>query len=158
MLRTWADVEAKMLAKNLFGENMGALTGKGGGGWVGTAINWIGTNIFHDGGTVGRDTVPQQPMPVSMFNNAPRLHDGLASDEYPAILQRGETVIPRGEGKSDSPNVQVNVINNTNQEAQAEQQQPKWDGEKWILNVVLDAANRNKNNFGKGLKGALSKA
>ena len=28
---------------------------------------------------------------------APRLHAGLASDEVPAILQKGETVIPKGQ-------------------------------------------------------------
>jgi hypothetical protein len=153
MLRTWTDMQAKMLAKNMFGKSMNFS-----GGWVGSTFDWISTNIFHDGGTVGRDIVPQQPMPASMFDNAPRLHNGLAADEYPAILQRGETVVPKGESKSDAPDVHVNVINHTGQQAEAEQQQPKWDGEKWVLNIVLDAANRNKNGFGRGLRGALNKA
>ena len=34
-------------------------------------------------------------MPAYAFAGAPRLHSGLAADEYPAILQRGEEVIPK---------------------------------------------------------------
>jgi hypothetical protein len=39
-------------------------------------------------------------IPASYFASAPRLHQGLAADEYPAILQKGEQVIPKGGGKS----------------------------------------------------------
>jgi len=31
-----------------------------------------------------------------VFIGAPRLHSGLASDEFPAILQKGERVIRKG--------------------------------------------------------------
>jgi len=57
-----------------------------------------GRSKFHQGGVVG---------------SIPRLHSGLAADEYPAILQRGETVIPRG--KSVGGNVQVIVNNQSGQ-------------------------------------------
>ncbi len=33
-----------------------------------------------------------------MLNHAPRRHQGLRGDEFPAILQSGETVSPRGQG------------------------------------------------------------
>ena len=33
----------------------------------------------------------------SLFDNAPRLHNGLMPDEFPAILQRGERVIPKNQ-------------------------------------------------------------
>lgn len=52
--------------------------------------------FFHGGGIVGRDGTPRY-MPASLFMGAPRLHGGLASDEVPAILQKGETVIPKGQ-------------------------------------------------------------
>jgi hypothetical protein len=54
----------------------------------------------------------------SLFFNAPRLHGGLAADEYPAILQKGEEVIPKNKvGKSafggyDKSYVQANNITN----------------------------------------------
>ncbi len=42
-----------------------------------------------------------------MFMGAPRFHDGinLASDEIPAILQRGEKVIPKGESDKHGVNI-----------------------------------------------------
>jgi len=51
---------------------------------------------FHSGGIVGVDGTPRSFHP-SWFANAPRLHSGgLLPDEVPAILQRGERVVPRG--------------------------------------------------------------
>jgi hypothetical protein len=54
--------------------------------------------IAHGGGTVGRSFFPKRTVPAAVFAGAPRLHHGLASDEYPAILQSGEEVVPRGGG------------------------------------------------------------
>ena len=53
---------------------------------------------MHGGGTVGVGSYPQRDVPAEMFLGAPRLHQGLRGDEYPAILQYGERVIPRGAG------------------------------------------------------------
>jgi hypothetical protein len=39
---------------------------------------------------------PMRSIPASYYSRAPRLHSGLMPDEYPAILQKGEAVIPRG--------------------------------------------------------------
>jgi hypothetical protein len=66
---------------------------------------------FHTGGYVG--STPGKPVRGllgELFRHAPRLHAGLAADEYPAVLQAGERVIPRG-GESSSAKVTV-VINN----------------------------------------------
>jgi lambda family phage tail tape measure protein len=51
----------------------------------------------HRGGEVGVDIMPRRFAPDWLFNLAPRLHTGLRPDEFPAILQRGEEVVPRGE-------------------------------------------------------------
>ena len=51
----------------------------------------------HEGGVVG-DPHPTRRVPYEFFVGAPRLHAGLAADEFPAILQRGERVIPAGAG------------------------------------------------------------
>jgi hypothetical protein len=51
--------------------------------------------VYHQGGDVG-SPASSRLVPAALFNNAPRLHQGLAGDEFAAILQEGETVIPRG--------------------------------------------------------------
>lgn len=49
---------------------------------------------FHRGGVVGvTPTILRNVSPL-VFENAPRLHSGLRKGEYPAILEKGEEVIP----------------------------------------------------------------
>lgn len=60
---------------------------------------------MHGGGTVGRDASFVRPVPADLFSHAPRLHSGLMPDEFPAILQKGEAVIPKdavGGGAGDT--------------------------------------------------------
>lgn len=71
--------------------------GGGGGGLVGGILG----SIFHDGGVVGKTNAPARSVSPSAFAAAPRLHNGLMPDEFPAILQRGETVLPRDFGLGD---------------------------------------------------------
>ena len=52
---------------------------------------------YHQGGMVGRDGIPTRMVDPGVFAHAPRLHSGLASDEFPAILQQGERVFSRSE-------------------------------------------------------------
>jgi hypothetical protein len=54
---------------------------------------------LHQGGIVGESSVPLRNFPVDAFNNAPRFHSGFLPDEFPAVLQRGEGVIPRSQMK-----------------------------------------------------------
>jgi hypothetical protein len=62
---------------------------------------------FHSGGVVGGGGGGGYYIP--------RLHDGLASDEFPAILQRGETVLRRGDsGSGGAITHQINVHVQTN--------------------------------------------
>ena len=67
----------------------------------------------HSGARIGKDMLSYISRNISpdTFAFAPRLHGGLRADEYPAILQSGETVLPRGV----SP-VNIEVINNTSAE------------------------------------------
>ena len=48
---------------------------------------------MHTGGVVGSAGVPRRSADASLFDNAPRYHAGLQSDEFAAILQRGERVL-----------------------------------------------------------------
>jgi hypothetical protein len=48
-------------------------------------------------------------MPAWMIATAPRLHNGLAADEFPAVLQKGERVIPKGKSAGNTNNITINV-------------------------------------------------
>jgi len=82
-----------MFAQKGLGGVIGALLG-GGGGQFGIASGG-GIGLFHKGGIVGRTNVQKRRVSPALFANAPRLHNGLMPGEFPAILQRGEMVIPR---------------------------------------------------------------
>lgn len=66
-------------------------------------------SLFHEGGTVG-SPAPARQVPAFVFAGAPRYHSGgiagLRPDEVPAILQRGETVLPKN-ARTGSP---INVV------------------------------------------------
>jgi lambda family phage tail tape measure protein len=69
----------------------------GGGGETGGGIGMMLAGLFHQGGVVGRDAAPSRTVDASLFLTAPRYHTGgmagLAPDELPAILRRGEAVL-----------------------------------------------------------------
>ena len=69
--------------------------GSSGGGIFASIGSWI-TSQFHDGGVVGHTPTVMRSVPSHLFANARRYHSGLMPDEFPAILQKGETVIPKG--------------------------------------------------------------
>ncbi len=88
LLRAWADMVSKMLAQEAMLKLTRYFGGYGGPGpqtsgqvgYQGTGYEAAG--LYHGGGYV------------------PRLHRGLASDEFPAILQSGERVLSRNETTS----------------------------------------------------------
>lgn len=87
------DLALNNLFSGLFG---GGMFGRGGllGGF-------IIPGILHEGGVAGSDGYGHgRAVSPSVFANAPRYHNGgvagLRPDEVPAILQRGERVIPKG--------------------------------------------------------------
>ena len=107
----------QLLTQKLFGD---AAPGGSGAGWFGTALSAFSALVgggggagtgspqptthapygvtvrsVHRGGVIGEDAMPKRIVPESIFEHAPRLHSGLRGDEFPAILQRGETVIPK---------------------------------------------------------------
>lgn len=60
------------------------------GTWLGNAM----TGQLHSGGGAGNRNA--RSVPASAFIGAPRFHNGLMPDEFTAILQKGETVLPKG--------------------------------------------------------------
>ncbi|MCQ4575421.1 MAG: hypothetical protein NOU37_09285 [Candidatus Brocadiales bacterium] len=72
----------------------------------------------HTGGVIGRDDfrLPRIEVPSSAFANAPRFHvGGLARDDIPAVLQRGEGVFTPAQMKALGARSQENniIVNQT---------------------------------------------
>jgi hypothetical protein len=101
--------------------------------------------IEHSGGIIGF-TTPDAilAMPASLFSGAPRFHSGLMPDEFPAILQKGEIVLPkdfpvnRTEGGPAESVVNVNVINNSNSKVGVREQK-KAEGGRDIQVMIGEA-------------------
>ena len=51
--------------------------------------------------------------------------------------------------------MELNINNESGTDVQAESSEPKFDGEKWVLDIVLSAVGRNRRGFRNNLKGAL---
>lgn len=123
--KSWSQMLTKMLMGQLTGGGdsgnsgimglFGKLFGGDFAGGVGSS-NWftsgaaLSVNAYHSGGVVGFDHVAQRMVSPALFRNAPRLHGGLSPDEYPAILQRGETVTPKGQGQTVQHIYYINAI------------------------------------------------
>jgi len=102
----------------------------------------VSAEVKHSGGMVGSGST--RSVSAAAFVGAPRLHNGLAGDEFPAILQKGESVIPKG-GRAGSiaPSVQINISNNSNSQIKADSSGVKFDGRKFVVDVVVENINSN---------------
>jgi lambda family phage tail tape measure protein len=91
-----ADITRIAMRQAILGPIAGWMAG-GGGGETGGGIGMMLAGLFHQGGVVGRDGAPSRNVDASLFLAAPRYHTGgiagLAPDELPAILRRGEAVL-----------------------------------------------------------------
>ena len=87
----------------------GASSGGSGifGSLFSSAASWVGS-LFHSGGVVGETLATRRAVPAHLFAGAPRFHNGLMPDEFPAILQKGEIVLPKGM-KGNGMNVTFNI-------------------------------------------------
>ncbi|MGD9506940.1 MAG: phage tail tape measure C-terminal domain-containing protein [Geminicoccaceae bacterium] len=122
-----------LLAKGI----LGALTGGlGGGGVIANAGVTTRAGVLHNGGRVG-DPSPIRALDSRLFLGAPRLHSGLAADEFPAILQRGETVIPMG-GTSGTV---VQIINQGG--GRVRQERSKMPDGRELVRIIIDAVAQN---------------
>jgi len=96
------DILRMFIRENITGPIAGGLSdilkggsSGGGGGFLGGFFDDIFGSLFHSGGKVGESSVSRRAVPAHAFIGAPRLHNGLMPDEFPAILQKGETVLPK---------------------------------------------------------------
>jgi len=72
----------------------------------GTSVSYFGQSHT---GYAGAGYMGHRVLPSYMNGTGPRLHNGLRPDEFNAVLQKGEKVLPKG---SDTI---VNIINKTSQ-------------------------------------------
>lgn len=100
---------ANQFSSWLGGGTGGSSGGSSGGGIFGSLFNSIGAWFHHRGGEVGSGSAPHRQVPAYLFAGAPRFHNGLMPDEFPAILQRGETVVPKNKRMSDGSNITFNI-------------------------------------------------
>lgn len=127
--------------------------------WLGGRL---GFGVSHAGSIVGETGGRQRIADAAVFANAPRYHTGgIAGNEVPTILEKGEGVFTEGQmaaiGKGMSPpNIQMNIINNSGAQV-SEDSKPsvRFDGKNMILDVVLEGVGK-PGPFRDGMKGALS--
>jgi tape measure domain-containing protein len=119
--RAAADMAGQLATEAIFGgRSVGGTAG--GGGLIAMLAGLFGGSgsssamsastalalVRHAGGEVD-GSGPSRRIPAWILAAAPRLHDGLAPDEYPAILQRGERVLSRDEASMPAANITIIV-------------------------------------------------
>lgn len=91
---------ARMIARQALFNALtgGANPGGGAGGLLSGLVNGL---FFHTGGVVGATGARSRGLPPALFANALRYHGGgiagLAPDEVPAVLKKGEEVLTEGD-------------------------------------------------------------
>ena len=100
---------------------------------------------YHSGGGVGSGGT-HRVVPSSVFFGAPRLHNGLRYDEYAAILQRGEEVVPANQAGRGKPIFNFQVVNNNGSAIETTQEENSSGGVDMMVVVdkmmASNAANR----------------
>jgi hypothetical protein len=106
---------ADLVAENLFEKLFSVLGGVGGRGEQGGGgfFAKLFAGVFHKGGIAGLATAFRK-VPALAFAGAPRYHSGgIAGDEVPAILRRGEEVLtrddPRHRGNAGGGITNINI-------------------------------------------------
>ena len=111
--------------------------GGGGGGMIpaGTSVAGGGNPYFlHEGGIVGETALMRNVSGLAMLG-APRLHTGLRPNEFTAVLERGETVIPKGGGRGMTINVQTPDVTAT--------QRWLWNNRHSLADMMMGAGREN---------------
>jgi tape measure domain-containing protein len=93
-----AEAASAAIVDSITGSNTaGSTAGGQAASAAGNIISSIVSSLFHDGGIAGQTSSRRMVNPA-IFANAPRYHaGGIAGDEVPAILQKGEEVLTRND-------------------------------------------------------------
>ena len=134
--KSFGDMVMKVIAQIAAQQMTGIITS----GIMGVGALMGGT--WHQGGVVGASSAPLRIIPAGAFAKAPRFHSGLAGDETLGILQKGETIFPKGT-KFGSGNVVVNIDNQTGTPVQSKDVKINFDLEKMVVGIVLKNKQQN---------------
>ena len=135
VLSMMAQIAAQRLAANIMGGFLGNMIGGAGAG-----ASMLRIPGFAKGGIV---TAPTLAM----------IGEG---GEREAVIPLNRDNLSAIGGKGRGGNVTVNVINNTGTQVKAEQTSAQWDGEQWVVGVVLNAVATNRNGIRTVLKGVAA--
>ena len=91
---------------------LGGAAGSAPVGRVGSFNPGMFSNVAHSGGVIGHGGGVYGIYDSSLFDNAPRLHNGLMPDEFPAILQRGERVISKNQTGGGGAGGDAEIVTN----------------------------------------------
>ena len=109
----------------------------------------IGAGVAHTGGIAGALRT-RRSVPAAAFQAAPRLHGGgvlgLAPDEVPAILRRGEGVFTpeqmRALGPAQPPAVVVQIVNQGTPQQQVGEARQTLEPDRLLTTLILDDLSR----------------
>ncbi len=97
--------------------------------------------LLHGGGVAGALGGVSRAVPAGLFAGAPRYHaGGLAGDEVPAILRRGEGVFTPEQMAVLSPGppaVRIEFVNQGTQQRETGRE-VRWDGRAWVVSIMID--------------------
>jgi lambda family phage tail tape measure protein len=147
---------------DIFGVGVGSPTMNLGGVNLGTAIRMADGGVFsnisgHSNNIVNR-TTPFEYSGLHKFATGAGIM-GEAGPEAIVPLTR----MPSGnlgvEAKTTAPKIKINITNNnvSNDVTASQDESPKWNGEEWVIGVVLEHAANNKKNFRTSMKGMLNR-
>ncbi len=134
------------------------------GSSITSGIGEVLGGFFHDGGTVSKNRM-NTPLPSETFATAPRLHRGgrlsagLGPAEFPAILQRGETVLSaRQSQNTQAPAAKVDVHIHENSGARVRTKRQQQAGGSERIDVFIEAVEEQLSQRimrGEGMAGSI---
>lgn len=107
---------------------------------------------LHTGGIAGQGGSSRNLRDMSIFANAPRYHNGgvvgLKPNEVPAVLLKGERVLPPGASVGGSPTINLMVYNQTGEQTETTQNVRQndsggYDVELFIRKVMMNDLSNN---------------
>lgn len=145
---------AKIAAQRLAASWMTGLLGAFGGGSSGFTLS-NGTSLDPSFGYTG-SVVSGFKFAKGGIVTAPTMALIGEAGENEAVIPLNAKNLAAIGGKGKGGNVTINITNNTGSRVDAEQTTAKWDGEQWVVSVVLNAVATNQNGIRSMIKGVAS--
>lgn len=116
-------------------KHTGGMIGGGGATAMVGAHLWNNAQTRHGGGWIGGRSLRKGEVPIVGMEK-----ELVLTEEQQRLL--GQQVSGRGPAGGSAPNMQLNIINNSGVDVDAEASQPEWNGKEFVLSIVMEAANK----------------